>query len=95
MARRKSDAVRLAELELLRAIVMSPAFSFVAGITALELLQKHEVIGNTEATVAEVALGGIVTAQAIAPLAPFLTQATEAGLDVLKTVGPLKLLRGG
>jgi len=81
---RKSDAVRLAELELMRAIVTNPAFTFVVGIVALETLQKHEVIGNVEATAAELALGGIVAVQALSPIAPVLLQGTAAGLDMLR-----------
>ncbi len=94
MTRRRSDAVRLAELDVLRSVLGSPIFQFVAGFIALESAQKAEITGNVETGLAEVALAGIAGAQAIAPLAPYLvTSNPGASTKLLAAATPL-LLRG-
>lgn len=71
---RKSDAVKVAELELLKALLTNPAVTFVGGFILLETMQKNKVTGNAETSVAEVALGAISIGQALAPLAPAATE---------------------
>jgi len=64
---RKTEAVRLKELEVLEAVIASPLVLFVASFTAIELLQNQGWVGQTAGSVAEVALGSIAVAQAIGP----------------------------
>jgi len=70
---RKTEAVRLKELEVLQDIIASPLVLFVASFTAIELMQAQGWVGQTAGSVAEVALGTIAVAQAVGPsLAPIL-----------------------
>jgi len=69
---RKSDAVKLKELELVQSVVTNPILLFVAGFTAIEVLQKYGLVGNVAGTFAEAALGPIAIAQAVAPLVPLI-----------------------
>jgi len=68
--RGKSDAVRIKELEVLQAVVSNPLVLYVAGFTAIELLQKWDVVGNVAGSVAEVAMGTVAVATAIGPSLP-------------------------
>jgi len=64
---RKTEAIRLKELEILGDIVGSPLVLFVASFTAIELMQNQGWVGQTAGSVAEVALGSIAVAQAVGP----------------------------
>lgn len=64
---RKTEAVRLKELEILQEVIASPLVLFVASFTAIELLQNKGWVGQTAGSVAEVGLGTIAVAQALGP----------------------------
>jgi len=64
---RKSDAIRLKELEILQDIIASPLILFVASFTAIELMQGQGWVGETSGSIAQVGLGSIAVAQAIGP----------------------------
>jgi len=64
---RKTEAIKLKELEILQEIVASPLILFVASFTAIELLQNRGWVGQTAGSVAELALGSIAVAQAVGP----------------------------
>jgi len=64
---RKTEAVKLKELEVLEAIVASPLVLFVASFVAIELLQNQGLVGQTAGSVAQVGLGSIAVAQAVGP----------------------------
>ena len=64
---RKTEAVRLKELEILQEVVASPLILFVASFTAIELMQNQGWVGQTAGSVAQVGLGSIAVAQAIGP----------------------------
>jgi len=72
---RKSDAVRIKELEVLQAVVSNPLVLYVAGFTAIELLQKWDVVGNLAGSVAEVAMGSVAIATALGPSLPGILEA--------------------
>jgi len=84
---RKTEAVRLKELEIWQDIVASPLVLFVASFTAIELLQNRGWVGQTAGSVAEVALGSIAIAQAVgpslAPILPSLIPAPGGGITSL------------
>jgi len=89
---RKTEAIKLKELEILQDIVASPLVLFVASFTAIELLQNQGWVGQTAGSVAEIALGSIAVAQAIGPslaaIAPSLIPSPGGG-------GLTALLPGG
>jgi len=64
---RKTEAIRLKELEILQDIVASPLVLFVASFTAIELMQHQGWVGQTAGSVAQVGLGSIAVAQAVGP----------------------------
>jgi len=64
---RKTEAVRLKELEVLQAVIASPLVLFVASFTAIELLQNQGWVGQTAGSVAQIGLGSIAVAQAAGP----------------------------
>jgi len=64
---RKTEAVRLKELEILQDVIASPLVLFVASFTAIELMQNQGWVGQTAGSVAQVGLGSIAVAQAIGP----------------------------
>jgi len=64
---RKTEAVRLKELELLQGVIASPLVLFVATFAAIEVMQNRGWVGQTAGSVAEVALGSIAVAQAVGP----------------------------
>jgi len=64
---RKTEAVRLKELEILQDVIASPLILFVASFTAIELMQSQGWVGQTAGSVAQVGLGSIAVAQAIGP----------------------------
>ena len=64
---RKTEAVRLKELEVLQEVIASPLVLFVASFTAIELMQTRGWVGQTAGSLAEVALGSIAVAQAAGP----------------------------
>lgn len=95
---RKSDAVKIAELQLmettLKTVLSNPGLTFVLGFVALEIAQTNKITGNIETSVAEVTLGAITTAQAVAPLLPLLAQSTGKSSDVLGKLVPAALAAG-
>jgi len=64
---RKTEAIRLKELEILQEVIASPLVLFVASFTAIELMQNQGWVGQTAGSVAQVGLGSIAVAQAIGP----------------------------
>jgi len=64
---RKTEAVRLKELEILQDVIASPLILFVASFTAIELMQNQGWVGQTAGSVAQLGLGSIAVAQAIGP----------------------------
>jgi len=64
---KKTEAVRLKELEVLESIVASPLILFVASFTAIELMQNQGWVGQTSGSIAQVGLGSIAVAQAVGP----------------------------
>jgi len=64
---RKTEAIRLKELEVLQEIIASPLVLFVASFTAIELMQTQGWVGQTAGSVAQIALGSIAVAQAVGP----------------------------
>jgi len=64
---RKTEAVRLKELDILQDVIASPLVLFVAAFTAIELFQNQGWVGQTAGSVAQVGLGSIAVAQAIGP----------------------------
>jgi len=64
---RKTEAVRLKELEILEQVIASPLVLFVASFTAIELMQNQGWVGQTAGSLAQVGLGSIAVAQAIGP----------------------------
>ncbi len=84
---RKTEAVRLKELEVLQGIIASPLVLFVASFTAIELMQTQGWVGQTAGSVAEVALGSIAIAQAVGPslatILPSLIPSPGGGIPLL------------
>ena len=84
---RKTESVRLKELEVLQGIVASPLVLFVASFTAIELMQNRGWVGQTAGSVAEVALGSIAVAQAVGPslatILPSLSPGGGGGIPLL------------
>jgi len=80
---RKTEAVRLKELEVLQGIVASPLVLFVASFTMIELMQNQGWVGQTAGSFAEGALGSIAVAQAVGPslasILPGLIPSPEGG----------------
>lgn len=64
---RKTEAVRLKELEVLQSVIASPLVLFVASFTAIELMQNQGWVGQTAGSVAQIGLGSIAVAQAVGP----------------------------
>jgi len=64
---RKTEAVRLKELEILQEVIASPLVLFVASFTVIELMQKQGWVGQTAGSIAQVGLGSIAVAQAVGP----------------------------
>jgi len=64
---RKTEAIRLKELEILQEVIASPLILFVASFTAIELMQNQGWVGQTAGSVAQLGLGSIAVAQAIGP----------------------------
>jgi len=64
---RKTEAVRLKELDILQSVIASPLVLFVASFSAIELMQNQGWVGQTAGSVAEVALGSVAVAQAVGP----------------------------
>jgi len=64
---RKTEAIRLKELEILQEVIASPLVLFLGSFTAIELMQSRGWVGQTAGSVAEVALGSIAVAQAVGP----------------------------
>jgi len=64
---RKTEAVRLKELEILQEVIASPLILFVASFTAIELMQNQGLVGQTAGSVAQLGLGSIAVAQAVGP----------------------------
>jgi len=64
---RKTEAIRLKELEILQEVIASPLVLFVASFTAIELMQNQGWVGQTAGSVAQLGLGSIAVAQAIGP----------------------------
>jgi len=64
---RKTEAIRIKELEVLQEVIASPLVLFVASFTAIEVLQNLGWVGQTAGSVAQVGLGSIAVAQAIGP----------------------------
>jgi len=64
---KKTEAVRIKELELLQEVIASPLILFVASFTAIELMQNQGWVGQTSGSIAQVGLGSIAVAQAIGP----------------------------
>ena len=64
---RKTEAVRLKELEILQEVIASPLILFVASFTAIELMQNQGWVGQTAGSVAQLGLGSIAVAQAMGP----------------------------
>jgi len=64
---RKTEAVRLKELEILQDVIASPLVLFVASFTAIELMQNQGWVGQTAGSFAEAGLGSIAVAQAVGP----------------------------
>jgi len=86
MARRKtSDVVRVAEIDLAKALLTHPIFAFVTGFTVLELLQEAGVGGRFETTAAEVALAGISYGMALSAL---IGPVSQAALQLAPLVVP-------
>jgi len=87
---RKTEAVRLKELEILQEVIASPLVLFVASFTAIELMQTRGWVGQTAGSVAEVALGSIAVAQAVgpslAPILPSLIPSPGGGIPLLPGV---------
>lgn len=79
---KKSEAVRLKELDVLQGIIASPLVLFVASFAAIEALQKYGVVGNVAGSVAETGLGAIAVAQAIGPSLPGILGAIQAPVGV-------------
>jgi len=80
---RKTEAVRLKELEIFQSIVASPLILFVASFTAIELMQHRGWVGQTSGSIAQVGLGSIAVAQAVGPslasILPGLIPPPESG----------------
>jgi len=87
---RKTEAVRLKELEVLQSIIASPLVLFVASFTAIELMQNQGWVGQTAGSVAQVGLGSIAVAQAIGPtlasILPGLLPGGGGGIPLLPGV---------
>jgi len=87
---RKSDAVKLRELEVLQAVVTNPILVYVAGFTAIEVMQKAGIVGEVAGSVAEVGMAPIAVAFAFAPLVPLIPSiisTVAGGLIPLKAAG--------
>lgn len=84
---RKTEAIRLKELEILGDVIASPLVLFVASFTAIELMQNQGWVGQTAGSVAQVGLGSIAVAQAIGPslatILPSLTSPGGGGIPLL------------
>jgi len=84
---RKTEAVRLKELEVLQSIAASPLVLFVASFTAIELMQNQGWVGQTAGSVAQVGLGSIAVAQAVGPslasILPSLIPTPGGGIPLL------------
>jgi len=77
---RKTEAIRLKELEILQEVIASPLILFVASFTAIELMQNQGWVGETAGSVAQLGLGSIAVAQAIGPsLATILPSLVSPG----------------
>jgi len=87
---RKTEAVRIKELEVLQEIIASPLVLFVASFTAIEVMQSQGWVGQTAGSVAEVALGSIAIAQAVGPsvasILPSLIPSSGGGIPLLPGV---------
>lgn len=77
VSRRKSDLVKLGELEVLKELVTDPLYSFLAGFLIIEFAQKNGWSGHVAGSVAQVAMGGIAYAKAISPLVQTLGPAAN------------------
>jgi len=64
---RKTEAIRLKELEVLQEVIASPLVLFVASFTAIEVMQNLGWVGETAGSVAQLGLGSIAVAQAVGP----------------------------
>jgi len=64
---RKTEAVRLKELEILQEVIASPLVLFVASFTMIELMQNQGWVGQTSGSIAQIGLGSIAVAQAVGP----------------------------
>ena len=84
---RKTEAIKLKELEILQDIVASPLILFVASFTAIELMQNQGWVGQTAGSVAQLGLGSIAVAQAVGPslatILPSLIPAPGGGIPLL------------
>lgn len=90
---RKTEAVRLKELDILQSVVANPLVLYVAGFAAIELFQKWDIVGDVAGTGAEIALASVAVATALGPslgaLAPALADIQEPGvLDKIKGLLP-------
>jgi len=86
---RKTEAIRLKELEILQDVIASPLVLFVASFTAIELMQNQGWVGQTAGSVAQIGLGSIAVAQAVGPsLASILPGLTPGGVGALTALLP-------
>lgn len=80
---KKTEAVRLAELqtqrELIKALLLNPVVEIIAAYTIIEYLQKQGYIGNVAGSIAE---GGCLASVAYQQMSPHIPQLLATAADV-------------
>lgn len=82
--------VEVATLRAVQEIMRNPIIELVGGFVLVEWLQRfpanRPIIGNLQGNLIEAGIGGVVIAQQIAPMMPYLVQGTS---DLTKLLGPV------
>lgn len=89
MAQKKTEAVRLAEIQaqkdLIDSIINNPMVIFVAGVTLLEFFERRGWGGAIMTPASQGALGSVCVARALAPLVKELAGGgSNVGAEIIK-----------
>lgn len=103
--RQESDAVRQAHaaagaqvyastIDLVRDLAKNPIVELITAIVLIEKLQESGVLSDFLGSSMQVGVAGIITAQQIAPLAPYLAQSAQGLAGGVAAIGGLLALPG-
>lgn len=84
-----SETVYGQTVDLVKSLAANPVVELILAFALIEKLQDRGVLGETQGTLMEAGVSGLIAAQQLAPLMPSLIQAGGKGMDLITKLAPL------